>query len=48
MENVVIEIGLLVCGSNASNPGAITARAALKIAKEYKKCGYSITTFSGK
>ena len=33
------KIGLLVCGSNASNTGAITAMAALEIAKKYKNVG---------
>lgn len=33
------EIGLLVCGSNASNTGVITAMAALKIAEKHKDVG---------
>ncbi len=36
---MIPKIGLLVCGSDASNTGAITARVALEIIKENKNVG---------
>jgi len=36
---MIPKIGLLVCGSNASNTGAITARVAMEIIRENKNIG---------
>lgn len=36
---MIPKIGLVVCGSNASNTGALTARAALEIIRENENVG---------